>query len=59
MQTAFYTSSGMGGVTCVIKLERIEKPKELTEERQKELTEEFKNNRERDVWNQPYTKANY
>lgn len=58
MQTAFYTSSGMGGVTCVIKLERIEKPKELTEERQKELTEEFKNNRERDVWNQPYIRRN-
>lgn len=38
----------------MIKLKRIEKPEELTEERQTELTEEFRKNREKDVWNQPY-----
>lgn len=42
MQITFHTDCRVGGMTCVIKLKRIEKPEELTEERQTELTEEFR-----------------
>ena len=42
----------------MIKLERMEKPEELTEEKQKTLTEEFRKNRQKDVWNQTYIREN-
>lgn len=38
----------------MIKIERIEKPKELTKEVQQKLTEEFKKNKKKSVWNQKY-----
>ena len=44
----------MGGVICVIKIERIEKPEELTVDVQKQLTEEFKKNKKKSVWNKKY-----
>ncbi len=36
----------------------MEKPEELTEEKQKTLTEEFRKNRQKDVWNQTYIREN-
>lgn len=44
----------MGGLICVIKVERIEKPAELTVDTQKRLTEEFKKDKTKSVWNQKY-----
>lgn len=44
----------MGGVICVIKVERIEKPEELTVDVQKQLTEEFKKDKKKIVWNKKY-----
>lgn len=38
----------------MIKIKRSEKPEQLTEELQKQLTEEFKKNKEKNVWNKPF-----
>ena len=38
----------------MIKVERIRKPEMLTPEIQKSLTEEFKKDKNKSVWNQPY-----
>lgn len=38
----------------MIKVKRNEKPQELTEELEKKLTEEFKNNSKKDVWNKSF-----
>lgn len=38
----------------MIKINRTEKPAELTEEVQQELTDEFKRDKTRNVWNKPY-----
>ncbi|WP_278572898.1 HNH endonuclease [Fusobacterium ulcerans] len=38
----------------MIKIERSEKPEQLTEELQKKLTEEFKKHKEKSVWNKPF-----
>lgn len=40
----------MGGVICVIKVKRIEKPKELTDDVQNQLTEEFKKDKKKRVY---------
>lgn len=42
----------------VIKVERIEKPKELTVDVQKQLTEEFKKDKNKKVWNKKYIREN-
>lgn len=44
----------MGGVIYVIKVERIKKPEELTEVVQRNLTEEFKKDKKKSVWNKSY-----
>ena len=38
----------------MVKVERIEKPEELTEDVQRQLTEEFKNDKKKSVWNKKY-----
>lgn len=42
----------------MIKVQRIEKPVELTKEVQHQLTEEFKCNRKKSVWNKSYIRDN-
>lgn len=38
----------------MIKLTRSNPPEKLTKEEQKKLTEEFKKNKKKSVWNKPY-----
>lgn len=40
----------------MIKVERIEQPEELTEDVQRQLTEEFKKDKKKSVWNKKYIK---
>lgn len=44
----------MGGLIYVIKVERIDKPRELTDDVQKQLTDEFKKDKKKQVWNKSY-----
>ncbi len=54
MQTIIHSSSRMGGLICLIKVNRIDKPKELTKEVQQQLTDEFKKDKNKNVWNKKY-----
>ena len=38
----------------MIKVERIDKPRELTDDVQKQLTDEFKKDKKKQVWNKSY-----